>query len=174
MAIYMWRDNTVTESYVLDNIPATDTNKYINVAKSWFTIQSVKFNFTATWAWTFVHISSNNSNRNRYGIACGYTTSGTFWNSCAIRWRLNWASDTWYRQVAYSRNSTNEIELYINRDGNCYVMVNWVKTEYTAGTAELNIITTIMNYSNMNCYASQDWALITWNNVDIEITYEPN
>lgn len=173
MPIYMWRDNTVTESYVLDNIPATDTNKYINVAKSWFTIQSVKFNFTATWEWTFVHISSNNSNTNRYGIACGYTASGTIWDSCAIRWRLNWASDTWYRQVAYSRNSTNEIELYINRDGNCYVKINWNETTYTAWTSELNIITTIMNLSNMNCYASQDGALITWNKVDIVVTYTP-
>ena len=52
-------------------------------------------------------------------------------------------------------------------------MVNWVKTEYTAGTAELNIITTIMNLSNMNCYASQNWALITWNKVDIEVAYTP-
>lgn len=160
------------ENYTLSNIPTSDTNKYINVSQSWKTIQSVKFSFSTQWNWTFVHISSNNSNSSRYGVACWYNTSQTYWNSCAIRWRLNWASDTWYRQVTqYNRQQQNTIEFLISRDGNCYITVNWTKTSYTASSSELNVIQTIMNLSNMNCYASQDGALISWNKVDIEVAY---
>lgn len=171
----MWRENTVTETYTISSIPTTDTNKYISVAKAGYTIQSVKFNFTATWNFTYVHISSNGSNTNRYGMWCWINLSGySSSNSCAIRWRLGGVADTYFRTASYDANSSNLIEFFISRDGNCYITVNWVKTEYTAETAELNIITTIMNLSNMNCYASQNWALITGNKVDIEVTYEPN
>lgn len=171
MPIYMWREEQ-PYNYTISNIPTNDTNAYVNVAHSWEMIQSVKFNFVTTWKWAFVHISSNNSNSSRYWVACWYDTSGNLWEYCTIRWRLNGASDTWYRQEwPYNSWTSNTIEFYINRDGNCYITVNWIKTTYTAGTAELNIITTIMNLSDMNCYASQNGSLITDNKVDIEVTY---
>ena len=174
--VFVWdtkvRPSEIVENYTLSNIATNDTNKYINVAKSWYTIQSVKFNFITTWWWAFVHISSNNSNSSRYWVACWYNTSGNLWEYCAIRWRLNGASDTWYRQEwPYNSWTSNTIEFYINRDGNCYISINWTKNSYTAGSAELNIIQTIMNLSNMNCYASQAWSLITGNSIDIKVTY---
>lgn len=174
--VFLWdtqvRPSGIVENYTLSNIATNDTNKYINVAKSWYTIQSVKFNFITTWKWTFVHISSNNSNSSRYWVACWYNTSGNLWEYCTIRWRLNGASDTWYRQEwPYNSWTSNTIEFYINRDGNCYISINWTKNSYTAGSAELNIIQTIMNLSNMNCYASQNWSLITGNSIDIKVTY---
>lgn len=168
MGVYLY---TNRKDYEIANIPTTDTNVYVNVAQSGYTIQSVKFKFTATSDWAYVHISWNNSNSNRYWICCGKNTSNVSADLCAIRGRLNWASDTYYRTVSYSRSGTNQIEFYINRDGNCYITVNWTKTTYTAGTAELNIIQTIMNLSNMNVYASQNGACLTWNKVDVEVTY---
>lgn len=59
----------------------------------------------------------------------------------------------------------------INRNGNCNIKCNWVSTDYTAWSAELNVIQTIMNLSNMNCYASQYGPAITNNKVDIEVSY---
>ena len=164
--------NYIISSYTISSIPTSDTNKYINVAKSWYTIQSVKFNFSTKWYGTFVHISSNNSNSSRYWVACWYNTSGYTWDSCAIRWRLNGASDSWYRNVTpYNGQQQNTIEFLISRNGNCYITVNWTKTSYTASSSELNIIQTIMNLSNMNCYASQNGANLSWNKVDIEVAY---
>ena len=166
-----WVTNYTISNYTLSSIPTSDTNKYINVARSWYTIQRVKFNFSTKWYWTFVHISSNNSNSYRYWVACWYNTSQAYWESCAIRWRL-WGSDSWYSQATpYNSWTSNTIEFYINRNGNCYISINWTKTSYTAGSSELNVIQTIMNLSNMNCYASQDGSLITWNKVDIEVSY---
>ena len=163
--------NYIISSYTISSIPTSDTNKYINVARSWYTIQSVKFNFSTQWNWTFVHISSNNSTSYRYWVACWYNTSQTYWDSCAIRWRL-WGSETWYRNITpFDRQQQNTVEFFISRNGNCYITVNWTKTSYTASSSELNVIQTIMNLSNMNCYASQDGANLSWNKVDIEVAY---
>lgn len=166
-----WVTNYTISNYTISSIPTSDTNVYINVARSWYTIQRVKFNFSTKWYGTFVHISSNNSNSSRYWVACWYNTSGYPWDSCAIRWRL-WGSDTFYRQEwPYNWNQYNTVEFLISRDGNCYISINWTKTSYTAWSSELNIIQTIMNLSNMNCYASQDGANLSWNKVDIEVAY---
>lgn len=180
MNVYIRTDTpwTVTETYTISNIPTTDTNVYVNVAKSWYTIQSVTFSFTATTSssksW-WVQISTNNSNSSRYWLTINHNYDGIS-NSNNIRWRLNWATDTFYRTVSSWFNfwSTNTVVYTINRDGNCTVNNNWTIISYTADSTELNIIQTIMNLSNMNVYAYDTWWAIVWNKVNVTVTYTPN
>lgn len=163
--------NEIAQSYTISNIPTTDSNVYVNVAKSWYSIQKVIFSlsFNATTSnWAYCSISWDNSNNNIYGISQPEAES-TFY----IRWRLNWASHTQYRKIPwFVNNSLNTVVFTINRDGNCNIICNWTSTNYTAWTAELNVIQTIMNLNNMNCYASQKWSPIVWNKVDVEVTYQ--
>lgn len=180
MNVYIWTDTpwTVTETYTLSNIPTTDTNKYINVAKSWYTIQSVTLKFTIKLSgayWWWVQLSSNQSNISRYWTAFWYEG----WSTWFVRWRINWASDTVYYYISSIlnfNNTNNNIEFYINRDWSWYVTNNWTTITHTATWAELNVIQTIMNLSNMNIYAwhNGSWATIVWNKVDVTVTYTPN
>lgn len=150
-------------SYTISDIPTTDTNKYVLV----WAANSVKFNFTftawSTWAWVYAHISWNNSNSIRYWLA--YNKSD---NSFIIRWRLSWTSDTKYRNVSgFNSSWTNEVERTINKNWECNIICNWTSTDYTAWTAELNVIQTIMNLSDMNVYWAQTWSYISWNSISI-------
>ena len=159
--------------YTISNIPTTDTNVYVNVARSWKTIQSVKFKFTATYTSSracYVLISSNNSNTNRYWLSFWVNTSWSFASVISIRGRL-WGSDTYYRQIASSISWAYNIEYTISRDGNCVVKYNWNTTNYTATWAELTVIQTIMNLSNMNVYSADYGGRISWNKVDVTVTY---
>ena len=157
--------------YTIDNIPTDDSNVYVNVWQTWKTIQSVKFSFTfaaSTSKWVYVSISSNGSSSDRYGVSQPEAESIFY-----IRWRLNWASDTQYRNIPwFVNNSTNTVVFTINRDGNCNITCNWTSTNYTAWTAELNVIQTIMNLSDMNVYGSQNTASISWNKIDVEVEYQ--
>lgn len=153
-------------SYTISNIPTNDTNKYVLV----WAVNSVKFNFTFTawssWAWVYVHISSNNSNSDRYWLS--YNKS---YNSFIIRWRLSWASDTTYRNVpGFNSSWTNEVERTVNKNWECNITCNWTSTDYTAWTAELNVLQTIMNLSDMNAYWAQTWSYISWNSISIVAT----
>lgn len=171
---FLWdtqvRPSGIVENYTLSNIATNDTNKYINVAKSWKTIQKVVFSlsfYSTTSNWVYCSISWNNSTNNRYWIA-----QPEAWITFYIRWRLNWASDTQYREIPwFVNNSTNTVVFTINRDGKCNIVCNWTSTDYTAWSAELNVIQTIMNLSDMNVYASQKWSAITGNSIDIKVTY---
>ena len=160
--------------YTISNIPTTDTNVYVNVARSWKTIQSVTFNFTVNFVSgqaCYIHISSNNSNTQRYGMVIGdYQWSRQ--NKNGIRGRLSW-SDTYYREVStwFNFSGTTNVIFAINRNWNCSVSYNWTVTSYTATGTELTILQTIMNLSNMNVYASQTASLLSWNKVNVEVTY---
>lgn len=159
--------------YTISNIPTTDTNVYVNVARSWKTIQSVKFKFTATYSSSkacYVLISSNNSNTNRYWLSFWVNTSWSFASAISIRGRL-WGSDSYYRQITSSISWAYNIEYTISRDGNCVVKYNWNTTNYTATWTELTVIQTIMNLSNMNVYSADYGGLLSWNKVDVEVTY---
>ena len=168
----------IYQDYTLSDIPTTDSNKYINVAKSWYTIQSVTFSFTATTSssksW-WVQISTNNSNSSRYWLTINHN-AGWYSTNTYIRWRINWNSDTYYRTVSNWFNfwSNNTVVYTINRDGTWIVNNNGTLNTYTATWDELNIIQTIMNLSNMNVYAyDKVWAIV-WNKVNVTVTYTPN
>ena len=170
--IYIRVDWPWVYDYTISNIPTTDSNVYVNVAKSRLTIQSVKFKFTATYSSgraCYVLISSNESNTNRYWLSF-WVNSWGFASSITIRGRL-WGSDTYYREIASSISWSYNIEYTISRDGNCSVTYNWNTTNYTATWTELTVIQTIMNLSNMNVYSAQYWSILTWNKVDVEVTY---
>jgi hypothetical protein len=173
------RPSEITQTYTISNIPTNDSNVYVNVAKSWYTIQSVTFNFTANYASqqdAFFHISSNNSNTNRYWLVFRWHTSTErpyTWAWLYVRWRLNWAVDRYFIWwiTSWFSTSSNVISYTINRNGNCSITCNWTTTNYTAWTDELNIIQKIMNLSNMNVYSSQSWSIISWNSVSVIVTY---
>jgi len=168
----------IYQDYTISNIPTNNSNAYLNVAKSWYTIQSVIFTINATTSsskcWG-VNISTNNSNSSRYWLTINHNNSN-FTNSNHIRGRLNWATDTYYRAVSNWFNfwSTNTVVYTINRDGNCTVNNNWTIISYTAGSTELNVIQTIMNLSNMNVYWYDTWWCLVWNKVNITVVYTPN
>ena len=173
---YIWEYvPTITENYTISNIPTTDSNVYLNVAKSWYTIQSVTFKFTSRLAeaqntYSWFHISSNSSNRDRYWLVISWN----YWIDNQIRWRLNSSGDTYFRYVTnwyISWWSSNSVEFTIKRNGTWTVNYNWTITTYTADSTELNIIQTIMNLSNMNVYAyDQSWCIV-WNSVGITVEY---
>lgn len=161
------------KNYTISNIPTNDTNIYVNVAQSWKTIKSVKLSFTATYISgqaCFPTLSSNNSSSDRYWMSFGYWSNWNQQQKLAIRWRLNWASDSFYRETAIS-SGTNTVEFIVNRDWNCSYTLNGTTTTYTATGVELNIIQTIMNLSNMNVYCSQTASILSWNKVDVEVVY---
>lgn len=168
MWVYL-RTGRLEENYTISNIPTTDTNIYVNVAKSWATIQSVAFRFIVNWAsnnWVYVQMSSNNSNTMRYWPVL----ESAYW--LRIRGRTSW-SDTYFRTITTGYNSgwVNNVEFTINRDGTWKVVCNWGITNYTATGSELTIIQTIMNLSNMNVYAAQNANMLSGSKVDATVTY---
>lgn len=156
--------------YTISNIPTTDTNVYVNVARSWKTIQSVTFKFIVnrvSWGGAYIQMSSNNSNTMRYWPILEMD------NWLRIRWRTSW-SDTYFRTITtgYNSGGANNVEFTINRDGTWKVVCNWWITNYTATGSELTIIQTIMDLSNMNVYAAQNASwILTDNKVDVTVTY---
>lgn len=167
------RPTTVTMNYVIENIPTNDANAYVNVSQSWMTIQSVKFNFTVASATRYASatISSNNSTRDKYQLLTWTNNSWTWgWNYIGVRWRLSNAWETYWRYWQQP-NTTYNVEWFISRDGNCYLKINDTTNTYTAWAAELNVIQTVMNLSNMNVYASQVGNLLSWNKEYVEVEY---
>jgi hypothetical protein len=173
MGVYLY---TNRKDYEIADIPTTDTNVYVNVAQSGYTIQSVTFKFYYIYAnakWAYIHISGNNSNASRYGmvVAPYWVGDGTVW--LRIRGRLNSGTETIFRTITDWFNSqwNNNIEYTINRNWSCTVNCNWTTTNYTATWTELTDIQTIMNLSNMNVYVYQTAAVLNWNKVDVSVTY---
>ena len=166
--------------YTISNIPTDDSNVYVNVTRSWKTIQSVKFNLTCSYIQNrnaFVFISSNASNTNRYWFTFRWDTTTVYeytWSWIYIRWRLNNSSDeSIFRKIPnwFSTSSPNVIEYTINKDWNCSLTCNWQTTSFTATSSELTMLQTIINSSTMNVYSSQSWSIISWNKVDVIVTY---
>lgn len=188
--IYVWSTNiwngkiwygnqgsSSTDSYTISNVPNDNTNQYISIAKSWYVVNSVVFEFTSVWTSNtpndcYFRISSTNSSVNRYWWWIQYRDDWTTRNRFAVIWRLNNNSDTQFREnfSLISDSWTNTVRLAFDRNGWSYT-INWTTTTRTHGTSEKNMVETIMNSSTINAYASrQGWATIA--PLNISVTYE--
>lgn len=179
MWVYIWTDKRWDETYTITDLPNTNTNKYISIAKSWYVVNSVVFEFTSVWTTNsnndcYFRISSTNSSVNRYWWWVMYKQSWNTLNVFRVLWRLNNASDTMFRENTslISGSWTNTVRLAFDRNSWSYT-INWTTTTWTHGTSEKNIVETIMNSSTINAYASRQWWA-TIDNLTITITYELN
>lgn len=168
----------VTETYTISNIPTNDTNIYVNVAKSWKTVDTITFNAVVNYVSEkdcFMFIASNASNTNRYWLQYR-ARSNTDWAYTGtwlyIRWRLNWWSESVFRKSTnWYSTSSNTISYTINRNWSCSFTCNWQTTSYTATGSELTMLQTIINSSSVTVYSSQEASVISWNKVDATVTY---
>ena len=166
----------IKDTFTISNMNSDNVNYYVNVAKSWYTIQSVKMTFSLSYIYTSAYwcsISSNNSNTHRFWLEFWMNGASRTW--LRIRWRLNSSSDTYFTQITnwVQTSWSNSIEFTVKRDWTCIVKCNWQTTTYNANSEALNIIQSIMNLSNMNVYGSW-WSnkIIDWWKMDVEVTYK--
>ena len=187
MNVYIWTSGElkndyigeyVEQTYTITNVPNDNSNKYVNIAKSWYTVQSVTIWLTSTDSWntnnnTYFRISWSNNTTNRYWWCTIYNgTDYSITDLFRIVWRLNWATDTTFVDNVSINSSSNTVKLEIFRDS-CKYTINWSTTTHTYETSEQNVVQTIMNSSTINAYVSrQNWCTIS--DVTITVTYTPN
>ena len=165
----------VTETYTLSDVPTGDVNKYISIAKSWYKVTKVKFEYTNTIpqnpANNWVRISWNSNTTDRYWIWFTFTSSNPY---IVINWHINNQSDTVFLNT--SRNNwTNNVVFTIEREQKTLVCswANTINQTYTMTGAEKNIVATIMNSATINVYSSRDnWWTVS--DITITVTYEQN
>ena len=170
--VYVWttkvRPSEITETYTISNVPNNNSNVYVNIAKSWYTVKSVKFkctasSFSSSSSTVYMMCASNNSNKNRYWPVLLQTET-------TIIGRLNWASNTVFQEKSSSPNYTFSCELSYN---SWTMTINGTTYNWTPTTAEKNIINTIFSSSTMNVYASREYVS-TLSNIEVIVTYKPN
>jgi hypothetical protein len=161
----------VTRTFTITEVPDWDVNKYISIAKSWYKVSKVKFQYTNTTSNQIddnrVRISWSNNTTNRYWIWFS-------WSVIQVSWRINWQTDSYFFETAKNAWTTNT-EFTITRD-NWTLVCSWANTinqTYSMSSSEKNIVATIMNSNTINAYCSRNnWTIVS--DVTVTVTYEPN